>query len=222
MEARYETKFLILSDKASDVVQWCGSRLDRDPHGGAAGDYRVSSLYFDSPDLEIYQMAQTGSVDKYRVRRYGSEDVLHLECKSKREGRTVKWRATVPASELPCVERAKGSEDWAGGWFAEALLARALRPMCHVSYVRRAWSGCVDGEDVRVTLDQDLRCERAAGLTARLPGVGMLLVEGCVLEVKFTRSLPDAISRWTTALGCEPQRLSKYRRAVQVCGLAKE
>lgn len=222
MECRFETKFLLLPDRVSDVVGWADSRLQRDPHGGTDGGYHVSSLYFDSPDLEIYRIAQAGAVDKYRVRRYGSEDVLHLECKSKRQDRTVKWRATIPAAELPRVEQARGSECWVGEWYAEALRARSLRPVCHVSYSRRAWSGCVEGEHVRVTLDQDLRCQPAAGLTARLPGPGIPLLEGCVLEVKFARSLPDAVSRWTTELGLEPQRLSKYRRAVEVCGLAPE
>jgi hypothetical protein len=222
MECRYETKFLLLPDRVSDVVGWGDSRLERDPHGGADGDYQVSSLYFDSPDLEIYRMTQAGAVDKYRVRRYGSEDVLHLECKSKRQDRTMKWRTTIPAAELPRVEHARGTECWAGDWYADALRARSLRPVCHVAYSRRAWSGCVEGEYVRVTLDQALRCQRAEGLTAQLPGPGIPLLEGCVLEVKFARSLPDAISRWTTALGLEPQRLSKYRRAVEVCGLATE
>jgi hypothetical protein len=222
MECRFETKFLLAADSVRNVVGWVDSRLETDPHGGADGGYQVSSLYFDSPDFEIFRMAQAGAVDKYRVRRYGSEDVLHLECKSKRQDRTMKWRVTIPAAELPRVEQACGPESWAGDWYAEALRARSLRPVCHVSYSRRAWSGCVEGEHVRVTLDQDLRCQRAEGLRSCLAGPGVPLLEGCVLEVKFTRSLPDAISTWTTALGVEPQRLSKYRRAVEVCGLAPE
>lgn len=222
MECRYETKYLILPDRVSQVVEWVDSRLERDPHGGSDGDYQVSSLYFDSPDLAIFRMAQAGAVDKYRVRCYGSEDVLHLECKSKRQERTVKRRTTIRAVELPRVEQARGPESWAGDWYAEALRTHSLRPLCHVSYLRRAWAGCVEGEHLRLTLDRDIRCERAEGLTARPPGSSMQLLEGCVLEVKFTRSLPDEISRWTTALGIEPQRLSKYRRAVEVCGLASE
>jgi hypothetical protein len=222
MDCRDETKYLLLPDRVSEVVEWSESRLERDPHGGSDGNYQVSSLYFDSPDLAIFRLSQAGAVDKYRVRRYGTEDVLHLECKSKRQERTVKWRATIPAVELPRVEEARRSESWVGDWYAEALRTRSLRPVCHVSYSRRAWSGCVEGEYLRVTLDQDLRCERAEGLAARPPGSGIQLLEGCVLEVKFTRSLPDAISRWTMELGIEPQRLSKYRRAVEVCGLASE
>jgi len=217
----FETKLLLTPEQADATTAWAGARLPRDPYvNGADGTYQVASLYFDSPLLEIYHHAHADGISKYRIRRYGAEERIFLECKSKLSGRVVKRRTPVPATELPELQRIDPSSGWAAAWFVEAMAQRALQPVCHVSYVRQAWNGELDGERVRMTLDRELWGSAVSAI--ELPGPhpdGRPLFSGCVLEIKHTGSLPAACGQWLRELGCEAQRLSKYRQAVQVCGI---
>jgi hypothetical protein len=229
-DSGYESKYLLTPAAAEEVAAWAGALPGLDfATDSAAPPLHVSSLYFDSPELEIFRRAETPAVDKYRIRRYNEEPVLYLECKSKRAGSVSKRRTAVPAGELGRVhppsgpmdtERAADARDWPGAWFAEALTRHGLRPVCHVAYVRAAWVGEMNGQRARLTLDRDLRCAPAAGLD--LPGCGgdaRTLLDGCILEVKHAAPLAEAFHHRLIALGCEPRAFSKYRRAMHVCGM---
>ncbi|MFN3651149.1 MAG: polyphosphate polymerase domain-containing protein [Armatimonadota bacterium] len=222
VEAPFETKLLIPGALAEAAAAWIEARIPRDPHAvGPEGTYTVGSLYFDTPHLEIYRRAHAASVAKYRIRRYGAEERLFLECKEKLSGRVVKRRSPIAPSDLSALAELATHDGWPATWFAAAVRERDLRPVCRVSYVRRAWIGELDGQRVRVTLDRDLRAGPAAGL--ELPGMldgGRLLFRGCVLEIKHAGGLPPSVQEWLAELGCSPQPLSKYRTAVEVCGVA--
>src|SRR5947208_6777877 len=74
----FELKFLLPADRAAAVEEWARRWLTPDPHG-QAGTYRVLSLYCDTPGLDVYHRAPGYRRRKYRLRRYGLAEVIHLE-----------------------------------------------------------------------------------------------------------------------------------------------
>src|SRR4051812_26013707 len=79
----YELKFLLHEAQAQLVEAWARRRLMLDPHGepALAGAYRTVSLYFDTPQLDVYQRTPSYKRRKFRVRRYGAAPLLFLERK---------------------------------------------------------------------------------------------------------------------------------------------
>lgn len=216
----YETKFVLPLHAAEAAQVWAGGHLRPDPHGaGSLPTYAVHSLYFDTLSREIYRRADTHGLTKYRIRRYDDGPVLFLERKAKHQGRVWKHRTRIPAVELWRV--AEPVEGWSGSWFTEAIVTRQLEPVCHVSYVRSAWIGELEGQRVRLTLDRSLRGGQAGGL--RIPGStvrGLPLVAGCVLEFKCEREVPLVFRRLMAQEGWDPASMSKFRRAMEQCGMA--
>src|SRR5439155_22125195 len=103
--AAYELKFLLDETRAQDVEAWAELRLALDPHSDPAlgGASRTTSLYFDTPELDVYHRAPSYRRRKFRVRRYGSAPEVFLERKSKWGDRVAKPRTAVPAAELPLL-----------------------------------------------------------------------------------------------------------------------
>src|SRR5205814_5550277 len=86
-DAAYEIKFVVTEQVAELALTWARIHLAPDPHADEAGDgYRVNSLYFDTPKLDVYQRNGSYGKSKYRVRRYGSEPNIFLERKLKSRG----------------------------------------------------------------------------------------------------------------------------------------
>src|SRR5438105_5925689 len=90
----YEFKCLVPEGVARGVEAWAAAHLAPDPHADPArGGYRVTSVYFDTQQFDVYR--RSGSAcggHKHRARRYGAEPTAHLERKSKRDGRVWKYR----------------------------------------------------------------------------------------------------------------------------------
>src|SRR5262249_38274144 len=93
----YELKFLVPDPIADQVVGWARAHLAPDPNvDPALGDrYRINSLYFDTPSLDVFYQVGAYARRKYRVRRYGAEPRLFLERKLKAPGRGVEMRHPV-------------------------------------------------------------------------------------------------------------------------------
>ena len=92
-------------DVAARILEWSRSRLSPDPYaGGDAGDeYRTTSLYFDTEDLAVYHRRGSYRRSKYRVRRYGTSEVVFLERKLRTAHLLNKRRTVVPITEMPKV-----------------------------------------------------------------------------------------------------------------------
>src|SRR6187401_1760670 len=84
----YEMKFLLSEPRGEEVLGWARQRLCPDPHAkeSSHGAYQVNSLYFDTPNLEVYHRVGSYGRCKYRVRRYGGEKTIFLERKLKTKG----------------------------------------------------------------------------------------------------------------------------------------
>src|SRR6185437_13336869 len=96
----YEVKYRLTAQEAESVQAWAYERLTPDPHG-EGGVYRTTSLYLDTPVFDIYHKTRGYRRSKYRLRRYGAEEWVHLERKIRRGDRVRKSRVAIALAEVP-------------------------------------------------------------------------------------------------------------------------
>jgi hypothetical protein len=218
----FEVKFLLTDAQAREVELQLWSSLAPDPHGDPAlgGAYRVTSVYFDTPGLDVYRRTDGFRRRKYRVRRYGALPIAFLELKAKRAGQVRKRRTPVPLAEVPRLS-GDAPADWPGAWFAERLAARGLKPVCRVSYDRVALVGSTAGGPIRATFDRSAVGEPATGPAPdRVDGGRPLLGDEVIAELKFLGGMPAVFKDVVEGLRLVPRKVSKYRRCVDAVGLA--
>lgn len=201
MQARHELKhsinygdYVILRNRLRHI-------MSRDPHADINGEYRVRSLYFDTPDDKALREKIDGADrrEKYRIRRYlGAAGYIMLERKSKINGMYCKRSALLTADEVAKIQ--SGDLSWmiadsrglVCGLYSK-MKSELLKPKTVVDYIREPFI-CAAG-NVRITFDREIR----TGLYSRdfmndsLPAIraGDELV---LLEVKYDQFLPDYIS----------------------------
>jgi hypothetical protein len=224
-EGAYEIKFLLPEAAVETVARWARDNLLPDPHAGPDGTYGVRSLYLDTDALDVYRGSQGFRSSKYRVRRYGSEALLYLEKKTKNATWVSKQRTAVAAPELALLCGGACAGDWPGLWFRAELRKLALAPRLQVGYRRLACAGEAGGVPVRLTLDREVRCAPATWPSLDQEcdeswSEGGTVLEGAVLELKFPHVLPRLFKELIRELALRPADASKYRRAVERCGLA--
>lgn len=210
----YELKFLLSEPAARDLAAWAAGRFEPDPHAGPAGSYRVTSVYLDTPAFDVCRRAEGFKVHKHRARRYGTEDVVHLERKSKDRGRVWKHRTAVPLDRLA---------EPAAHWFADEVADLGLRPVCRVTYERTAFVGTGPTGPVRLTLDRAAVGGRTDGLAPDPLDAGLPLLDGAtVVEFKYLMALPPVFKDLAAAFKLTPTGVSKYRRFAAAAGLVSE
>ena len=96
-----EIKFLLEPEAALAIREWAREKLVADPNAqGFAGDtYTVTSLYFDTPELDVFHRHGLHRHSKFRIRRYGST-TFFFERKLKIRGRLAKKRLPVTPADI--------------------------------------------------------------------------------------------------------------------------
>jgi hypothetical protein len=213
----YELKFLLGAAQADQIEAWARGRLTPDPHG-VDGTYQTTTLYLDTPLLDAYHKSPGHRRSKYRVRRYGAGDLVHLERKIRRGDRVRKHREVLALGDLPTLL----GPDGAGTWFGRRVRERLFRPVCWVGYSRTALVGTTPGGPVRLTLDRRVVGTSAAAwmVPARVDG-RELLPGGAVLELKFRSALPGLFRELLRMLPAQTGRGSKYARCVEAWDLVR-
>ncbi len=222
MDAAYELKFVVAEPVAAAIQDWSAQHLAPDPHGdpGLAGAYRTVSLYFDTPEFDVYHRTRGYWRRKYRVRRYGAGGVVFLERKTRDGNRVSKRRSQLPLAELAQLQEAAVTTEWSGAWFQRRLARRRLQPACVVGYERSAYFGACSEGPLRLTLDRELHGAPARDWTtlAARPALPLLL-DGVVLELKFATSLPQPFKELVARFGLATAAVSKYRLCREAWGL---
>ena len=224
-----ELKFLVSPEVAWELEKWAAKRLTRDPHADPeSGGYQVTSVYLDTPELDIYHRSPGFVGSKYRLRRYGMSPLAHAEHKAKQSGQVWKRRGeiTQPAGEWPEAPLPAGLPPW----FSQAVEAGRFRPVCAITYQRLAFLGDSPGGPVRVTLDREAfgRMARDCRLNPVLPVNSAVtpsvdLLRGtCVVELKHLGALPWIFREVVTAFGLVNKGPSKYRATVESLGLSAQ
>jgi VTC domain len=218
----FEVKFLLTEAEAAEVEQRLRGRLASDPHADGNGTYRVTSVYFDTPQFDVYRRTERYRRRKYRVRRYGTAPSVFLERKYKNDQEVRKRRTALALTEVASLTTGHAS-DWPGAWFASQLTVRGLRPVCRVSYDRIALVGACHDGPIRVTFDRKAHGAPADGLTPVPVTDGPGLIGGEVItEFKFLSAMPAVFKDVIEALRLNPRPVSKYRRCVEAVGLVTE
>lgn len=86
MNYRHEYKFQLSPVDYLPLRARLRAVLPHDPHAGENGQYKISSVYFDSPDNRALREKLEGLYcrEKFRLRWYGGNtELLHLEKKAK-------------------------------------------------------------------------------------------------------------------------------------------
>lgn len=211
-----ELKFLVTESHAAAIRQWARRELSPDPFAGGDfhDEYATTSLYFDTPQLDVYHRRGSYRRSKYRIRRYGQSEVVFLERKLRTGTSLSKRRTTVGVSELHrLLERP--DRGWPGYWFQQRLELRRLRPTCQVSYRRVARVGAAASGDVRLTLDRDVRAIPQTEPVFTMEHGVAVSPNHQILELKYRRELPPIFQTLIDGFDLTPLTVSKYRLALE-------
>jgi len=217
-----ELKFLVPLATADAIRTWAREHLTADPHGvGPAGDeYTTTSLYSDTPDQDVYRRQGSYGRSKYRVRRYGSSDVVFLERKLRTRALLSKRRSIVALDELPLLEQSVADlAGWPGAWFASRLAMRRLGPVCQVTYERTARVTNTPYGLARLTVDTDLAAQAASSWAFHAPDYHPVLTTEAIVELKFIVAMPAVFKRFIETFGLVPATVSKYRLSAEALGV---
>lgn len=200
---RYEYKYLIGARSAELLGRQLPAVISTDRHGDARGKYFVRSVYFDDDAYTAYceKFAGVDVRNKYRLRFYNMDPGrLVFEAKRKRGPFVTKESAVVSretAERLLSGARLTGRERETPliAEFDALCAASNVKPSVIVDYERTAFVHPLD--DVRITLDSDVRAEAFCpeNVFCRRAAVPVLEHGEVVLEVKFDRALPPFLSR---------------------------
>ena len=189
----------------------------RDGNSGADGTYKVTSLYFDTPeDLALRQKTDgTDRREKFRLRYYGNDmSFIRLEKKIKINGLCAKYAARLTCGQAAMIlEGDHGfllrSGDPLMMEFYSKIRGQRLRPAAMVVYDREAF--VFGPANVRVTLDRNIRAgyspEAFLNEGPSLPADDTGLT---VLEIKYDEFLPDIVRMAVQVPGRKTQSYSKY------------
>jgi hypothetical protein len=220
-----ELKFVVPCSLAAQIREWTRARLSPDPNGsGSLGDaYRITSLYFDTEQFDVFQRNGSFGRSKYRIRRYDASEVAFLERKLKTRGLVSKRRTIVRLDELKRVAGPEPEPDWIGCWYHQRLLARQLKPICQISYERTARVAMTGCGPIRLTLDNGIRARPVSGVAFTGVEEGALLLEHkVIIELKYRLEMPALFKQLVEAFALNPQPISKYRLAAVALGFVAE
>ena len=210
-----ELKFVATREVADKIRDWARRHLAADPHGaGPSGDeYQTTSLYFDNDALDVFHRRGSFGRAKYRVRRYGSSDVIFLERKMRTSALLAKRRTTIALHDLNVLQESTRVPGWAGGWFHGRVNARGLEPLVQVSYRRMARQMRGPHGTVRLTVDDQLRALPALDYEFRDEAGKPVLQDRVIVELKYRVALPAIFKQLIETHALVPARVSKYRLA---------
>ncbi len=222
---RYELKYTVHASTYRALVRDLVNFMVPDAHGDGDGFYRVTSLYYDSPDLSAYWSKLDGLKyrRKLRLRIYPGADIRQVQRGfveiKQRTNRTVqKRRLVLPLADAErlCAGQEISSElDAADVVTASEVnyLVRAqhLRPRAIVSYRRRAYVGSRFESGMRLTFDMQLQGRVHALEVAEVARNRYVAPpDWLIMEVKVN----DRIPAWMVAMlakhECQLTRVSKY------------
>jgi hypothetical protein len=211
-----EIKFLIDASAARVVRDWARARLAADVHGsGPFGDeYDTATLYFDTDGFDVFHRRGSFGRSKYRVRRYGTSDVVFFERKLRTPGRLVKRRTADGIGELARLGRAGADVTWPANWFHQRLQVRRLHPICRVSYRRTARVGESAYGPMRLTIDEGPLAIATSHLAFGTEHGTPIASGQAILELKYVTAVPAVFTQLVEEFGLVATPVSKYRLAV--------
>jgi len=226
--SRFEFKYLIDENCARAIRDFVLSYLVRDEHAldKPNHEYRVCSLYLDSPEMALYRATLHGERNRFKLRIRFYEDradaPAYVEIKRRTDMVIRKQRAAVQRAAIPRLlagwlpgpsELRLFGNDGFGSLERFYGLAMTLRAegRLFVSYMREAYVTPRDNS-VRVTFDRRLATGRYQGeldLSETRDWVHPR-VGGVILEIKFTDRFPIWLREMVRVFDLERCSMAKY------------
>ena len=224
---RFECKYLLTQAQANLTRRFLEGWVQPDPNAGRNNEYPISSLYLDTPDLQLFRETIEGNEDRFKLRIRSYADApdapVFLEIKKRRNRIVRKLRCRVSRRDFErliitgSIELANRSpaEVETCEEFRTKMFARGAAPVVQIGYMREAWIGRDDPE-VRVTFDRRLLSCATDSAQLRLPTSSWDTVEArrIVLELKFNDRCPAWMLQAIKAFSLVRTSYSKYTHAV--------
>ncbi|MBR0457253.1 MAG: polyphosphate polymerase domain-containing protein [Firmicutes bacterium] len=199
---RHELKYDITFAEYLQLLPRLKAVMQRDPHAGEGGRYRIHSIYFDNfTDKAVREkLSGVSRREKFRLRWYNDDfSVIKLEKKMKENSLCQKFSAPLTESEFQTILRGDIAwmKDHGNTLIRELYLkeqTQLLRPKVCVSYLREPFIYAPG--NVRVTFDSDLRSSLYHPFCAGdyLTDIDIRMEPGhMIMEVKYDAFLPEII-----------------------------
>lgn len=216
-----ELKFLVPSSVGAQIRDWSRANLAADPYGSGVhqDEYHIHSIYFDTEDFDVFHRRGSYGRSKFRIRRYGENEMIFLERKLRTNGMLTKRRSTVTLGDLTRLAPTESNGSWDGSWYHRRLLLRRLRPVVQIGYHRTARVLMWSTGPVRLTLDEKVRATPVDGIQFRPEESTTLLHGQTILELKYRLEVPPVFKLLIEEFALSPTRMSKYRLAARELGL---
>jgi hypothetical protein len=237
--SRYELKYILGESYAQGVRDFVSPHLEPDPHArpDRGNTYVISSLYLDTPDLQLYRQTCQGIKNRFKLRiRFYDDDPDHpafLEIKRRVTDVIRKERATVTRGAVRRVLRGDPPDmSFLMGDVVNPKSGSALLNFCglcdrigaigqvYVSYLREAYVS-PDSDSIRVTFDRQLsatRYKQGADLAVPTDGIDAR-VGGVILELKFTDRFPPWMREVVGEFNLMRSPAAKYMACVNAIGM---
>lgn len=220
---RFELKYILSIQQAEAIMQDLAAQTLPDAHSGPDG-YRISSLYYDSPELDFFWDKIEGVKfrRKIRVRIYPQVDkapeTAMVEIKQRINKTVQKRRLILPLDQayrlceesidlpgLDAIDETVASE------IRYLVQAKHLVPSCIIEYNRKAFVGTAYNPGLRITFDTHLKC-RIKDLRLEHDSLNRYFLppDWVIMEVKVDETVPDWVSSLLISHNCELNRVSKY------------
>ncbi|MDK2831405.1 MAG: hypothetical protein PWQ75_1157 [Methanolobus sp.] len=229
---RFELKYLLTMEQTREFKQQLEAYMFPDQYAWNSGDYVISSLYYDSPDLQCYWEKIDGLKfrKKLRVRIYETEEsitedsIVFVEIKQRYDKTIQKRRIAIPyrdAMALCDEHRLPDEYDERDRPVMEEVLGmieeRNLQPTLITSYFRHAYTGTEFDNGLRVTFDSNIRY-RVNDLDLASKQLGRYIVspDRVILEIKVNERVPYWLTELIAQNNYRLIRISKYCTGLDV------
>lgn len=216
---RREIKVSMPRDRAYGLVAWLDARAPRDTYSEGEEGYVVSSIYFDTPELEILSGLYERADSRYRVRWYGDDERAWFERKM-RMGNAVSKRRWETSAEVLRTMSSDHSDQLPPA-FEDGMNNGRLGPVLALGFRRIAWE---PAPGIRIAIDRDIRTAAADSVdAARVPPLSAPVAEGrAILELKSDGDLTHELLEATLSEAAFlPVGLSKFSLAAATLGLGE-
>ncbi len=238
MQGRFELKYIVDGETKQRFLDAVQENVSADPHGENA-TYRVSSLYFDTPDFRaVWEKLDGESIRrKFRLRYYSIDDDqvdavqvsnAFMEIKHRINNTVYKQRAPLSnegatailtdGKELARLEdhvRDENSDEFLVNEIQRTASLQKLQSATVITYLREAWLGKIESR-LRLTFDTFCQAYSPSQFAEVKNKQGTQLLDPnlAVMEVKFDQAIPCWIRDVLMKQQMRLQRFSKYASGI--------
>lgn len=234
---RFELKYILPTSLIPILQEHFREYMIPDSHGDDTWWYPLSSLYYDTPELDCYRekIEWLKYRRKLRIRYYETQEVLtdtsrvYVEIKQRIDRFTQKRRVPMSYGNALrlCDQYEIPTHDPADAQVVDEIyhlaVSRKLQPTCITSYFRQAWMWTEHDPGLRITFDVNIR-ERHKDLQLHSKKIWrfMLPPDRTIMEVKANEHIPFWITELVSKYSLELTRISKYCQWLETASLVDQ